>query len=125
MAHERSTVHSILISNYFIIFNFIYSIPTCIDYSFDEEAPDEESLLLFGDAAGGMTIVHFLQPLNSLFEKDEVDSVQCLFWPDMVKHEEFARIDYFPSLHSDGILGESNTVDKTSMNSSFFVKKIL
>lgn len=28
------------------------SIPTCIDYSFDEEAPDEESLLLFGDAAG-------------------------------------------------------------------------
>ena len=71
------------------------SIPTCIDYSFDEEAPDEESLLLFGDAAGGLTVVHFLQPLNSLFEKDEVDSVQCLFWPDMQKHEEYARFGRF------------------------------
>ena len=81
------------------------SIPTCIDYAFDEEAPDEEALLLFGDAEGGLTVVHFLQPLNSLFEKDEVDSVQCLFWPDMKKHEEYARIDYYPKLHSDGILG--------------------
>ena len=26
------------------------------------------------------SIVHFSQPLNSLFAKDEVDSVQCLFW---------------------------------------------
>ena len=46
---------------------------------------------MFGDADGGITIVHFLRPLDSLFEKDEVDSVQCLFWPDMAKHEEFAR----------------------------------
>ena len=28
---------------------------------------------------------------DSLFEKDEVDSVQCLFWPDMKKHADFAR----------------------------------
>ena len=35
--------------------------------------------------------VHFLRPLDSLFEKDEVDSVQCLFWPDMKKHADFAR----------------------------------
>ena len=46
---------------------------------------------MFGDADGGITIVHFLRPLDSLFAKDEVDSVQCLFWPDMAKHEEFAR----------------------------------
>ena len=85
--------------------NYLSSIPTCIDYSFNEDAPDEEGLLLFGDAAGGLTIVHFLQPLNSLFEKDEVDSVQCLFWPDMMKHEEYAKISYLPNLHKDGILG--------------------
>ena len=53
----------------------------------------------------GLTIVNFLQPLNSLFEKDEVDSVQCLFWPDMDKHREYAKIDYLPNLHKDGILG--------------------
>ena len=83
----------------------IFSIPTCIDYSFPDDAPEEEGLLLFGDAAGGLTIVNFLQPLNSLFEKDEVDSVQCLFWPDMDKHREYAKIDYMPNLHKDGILG--------------------
>ena len=83
----------------------IFSIPTCIDYSFPDDAPEEEGLLLFGDAAGGLTIVNFLQPLNSLFEKDEVDSVQCLFWPDMDKHREYAKIDYLPNLHKDGILG--------------------
>ena len=83
----------------------IFSIPTCIDYSFPDDAPEEEGLLLFGDAAGGLTIVNFLQPLNSLFEKDEVDSVQCLFWPDMDKHRDYAKIDYLPNLHKDGILG--------------------
>ena len=83
----------------------IFSIPTCIDYSFPDDAPEEEGLLLFGDAAGGLTIVNFLQPLNSLFEKDEVESVQCLFWPDMDKHREYAKIDYLPNLHKDGILG--------------------
>ena len=36
-----------------IISNFLFSIPTCIDYSFPDDAPDEEGLLLFGDAAGG------------------------------------------------------------------------
>ena len=49
--------------------------------------------------------MNFNQPLNSLFEKDEVDSVQCLFWPDMQKHEEFAKIHYLPNLHQDSILG--------------------
>ena len=73
----------------------IFSIPTCIDYSFPDDAPEEEGLLLFGDAAGGLTIVNFLQPLNSLFEKDEVDSVQCLFWPDMG-----AKYMFFVSSHS-------------------------
>ena len=68
-----------------------FSIPTSIDYSFDEENPDDESLLMFGDAEGGLTIVHFLRPMDSLFVKDEVDSVQCLFWPDIKKHEEFAK----------------------------------
>ena len=58
-----------------------------------------ESLLLFGDDAGGVTCVTFHQPLNSLFSKDEVDSVQCLFWPDMAKHAEYATISYSPAAH--------------------------
>ena len=33
------------------------SIPTCIDYSFDEEDPEGESLLMFGDADGSITVV--------------------------------------------------------------------
>ena len=36
-----------------IFIYFIFSIPTCIDYSFPDDAPEEEGLLLFGDAAGG------------------------------------------------------------------------
>ena len=84
------------------------SIPTCVDYSFEEEGEDgdessssssSESMLLFGDDAGGVTCVTFHQPLNSLFNKDEVDSVQCLFWPDMAKHAEYATIDYSPAAH--------------------------
>ena len=89
------------------------SIPTCVDYSFEDEGGDgendgheassssssSESMLLFGDDAGGVTCVTFHQPLNSLFNKDEVDSVQCLFWPDMAKHAEYATIDYSPAAH--------------------------
>ncbi len=59
------------------------SIPTCVDYSFDEEDPEGTSLLLFGDDAGGVSVVTFSQPVNSLFAKAEVDSVQCVFWPDV------------------------------------------
>lgn len=107
------------------------SIPTCVDYSFNKEDPENEALLLFGDAAGGLSIVHFSQPLNSLFDKDEVDNVQCLFWPDMEKHAEFARIDYFPKLHSDGILGikylvNNNTVITISRdpNASLVIRQV-
>ena len=60
---------------------------------------------MFGDDGGSLTIIRFSQPPNSLFKKDEVDSVQCLFWPDMDKHREYAKIDYLPNLHKDGILG--------------------
>ena len=95
-------------------------IPTCIDYSYDTNEPDGESLLMFGDAAGGLTVVRFLKPLDSLFDKEEVDSVQCLFWPDVVYaasdhdtsdssngngHSEFVRITHEPYIHNDGILG--------------------
>ena len=81
------------------------SIPTCVDYSFDDDDDEDddgsssESMLLFGDDAGGVTCVTFHQPLNSLFNKDEVDSVQCLFWPDMAKHAEYATIAYSPAAH--------------------------
>ena len=95
-------------------------IPTCIEYSFDPNQPEGESLLMFGDASGGLTIVRFVKPLDSLFDKEEVDSVQCLFWPDVVSaasnhdsseasngngHSEFVRITYDPYVHEDGILG--------------------
>ena len=63
-----------------------------MDYHFQEDDPEGESLLVFGDDAGGTCFVTFHQPLNSLFAKDEVDNVQCLFWPDMQKHAEFADI---------------------------------
>ena len=77
---------------------------------------------MFGDESGGLTIVHFLQPINSLFAKEEVDSVQCLFWPDVVesaqsytdpatgslvsgRNAEFVKIVYTPNVHSDSVLG--------------------
>jgi hypothetical protein len=37
----------------------------------------------------------FSQPPNSLFKKDDVDSVQTLFWQRMEKHTEYATIQYF------------------------------
>lgn len=95
-------------------------IPTCIDYSFDPDNPEGESLLMFGDALGGLTTVTFSKPLDSLFAKEEVDSVQTLFWPDVVSsvsnydssehsngggHAEFVKISYDPAIHNDGILG--------------------
>ena len=46
----------------FILFHDFFpqkSIPTCIDYSFDEEDPEGESLLMFGDADGSITVVNF------------------------------------------------------------------
>ena len=76
---------------------------------------------MFGDESGGLTIVHFLQPLNSLFAKEEVDSVQCLFWPDVIesaatytepsgnvvsgRNAEYVKIVYTPNVHSDSVLG--------------------
>ena len=77
---------------------------------------------MFGDESGGLTIVHFLQPINSLFAKEDVDSVQCLFWPDVVesaqsytdpatgslvsgRNAEFVKIVYTPNVHSDSVLG--------------------
>ena len=36
----------------------------------------------------------FSQPPNSLFKKDEVDSVQTIFWQRMDLHAEFATIQY-------------------------------
>lgn len=121
-------------------------IPTCIDYSFKSDQPDGESMLMFGDAAGGLTIVTFFKPLDSLFAKDEVDSVQCLFWPDVVAeasssdstenqngdgHAEFVSIDYEPSVHNDGILGvkylpSNKTVITISRdpNSSLLIRQV-
>ena len=79
------------------------------------------TLRMFGDESGGLTIVHFLQPLNSLFAKEEVDSVQCLFWPDVIesaatytepsgnvvsgRNAEYVKIVYTPNVHSDSVLG--------------------
>ncbi len=31
--------------------------------------------------------------------------MQCLFWPDMAKHLDYAAIAYSPSVHKDGVLG--------------------
>lgn len=101
------------------------SIPSCIEYFYQvchisqlinklkplsqEDDPEGESLLIFGDDAGGLSIVTFHQPQNSLFLKDEVDNVQCLFWPDMAKHSEFCSISYSPGLHKDAVqVGCSN-----------------
>lgn len=70
------------------------NIPLCIDYWFDPKDPDGESLLMFGDDGGSLTIIRFSQPPNSLFKKDEVDSVQTLFWSNMDKHSEFALVQY-------------------------------
>ena len=39
--------------------------------------------------------MRFSQPPNSLFKKDDVDSVQTLFWQRMEKHVEYATIQYF------------------------------
>ena len=70
------------------------NIPLCIDYWYDPKDPDGESLLMFGDDGGSLTIIRFSQPPNSLFKKDEVDSVQTLFWSNMDKHSEFATVQY-------------------------------
>ena len=87
-----------------------------------------------------------MKPLDSLFAKDEVDSVQCLFWPDVVAeasnsdstenqngdgHAEFVSIDYEPSVHNDGILGvkylpSNKTVITISRdpNSSLLIRQV-
>ena len=49
---------------------------------------------MFGDDGGSLTIIRFSQPPNSLFKKDEVDSVQTLFWSNMDKHADFATVQY-------------------------------
>ena len=49
---------------------------------------------MFGDDGGSLTIIRFSQPPNSLFKKDEVDSVQTLFWSNMDKHAEYAEVQY-------------------------------
>ena len=81
------------------------NIPLCIDYWFNPKDEDGESLLMFGDDGGSLTIIRFSQPPNSLFKKDEVDSVQTLFWSSMEKHSEFATVQYNHALHKDGING--------------------
>ena len=44
---------------------------------------------------GVLCVSRFSQPPNSLFKKDDVDSVQTLFWQRMEKHVEYATIQYF------------------------------
>ena len=46
------------------------NIPLCIDYWFDPRDPDGESLLMFGDDGGSLTIIRFSQPPNSLFRQE-------------------------------------------------------
>ena len=99
------------------------SIPTCMDYSYAKDKQSGPSLLLFGDDSGSLTIITFHQPQNSLFSKDEVDNVQCLFWPDMSRHSDFATIMHAPNLHKDAIKGvkylaHNNTVITVSRDSS-------
>ena len=53
------------------------SIPTCVDYYFDPDDPEGESLLAFGDDAGGVTLVTFHQPVNSLFAKGKLNIWKC------------------------------------------------
>ena len=93
------------------------NIPLCIDYWFDPKDPDGESLLMFGDDGGSLTIIRFSQPPNSLFKKDEVDSVQTLFWSNMDKHSEFALVQYNQVCQNlficDGPEFKSNQVENT------------
>lgn len=85
-------------------FGFI-SIPTCLDHWFNADDLESESLFLFGNDTGGVSMVTFKQPLNSLFRKDEVDNVQCIFWPEIGKHEEYVDVDHTPNIHKDAVLG--------------------
>jgi hypothetical protein len=52
----------------------------------------------------------FSQPPNSLFKKDDVDSVQTLFWQRMEKHVEYATIQYFQVLYLRVLSGRSPQV---------------
>ncbi|XP_023321340.1 uncharacterized protein LOC111696049 [Eurytemora carolleeae] len=81
------------------------NIPTCLDFWYDPEKEDGPSLLMFGDDGGGLSIIRFSQPPNSLFKKDEVDSVQTLFWQRMEKHTEYATIHYTQGVHGDAVSG--------------------
>ncbi|TRY69494.1 hypothetical protein TCAL_10757 [Tigriopus californicus] len=99
-------------------FGFI-SIPTCLDYWFNEDDLEGESLFFFGNDTGGVSVVTFKQPLNSLFRKDEVDNVQCIFWPEIGKHHDYLVVDHTSIVHRDAVLGlkylsRNNTIITTS-----------
>ena len=53
--------------------------------------------------------IRFSQPPNSLFKKDEVDSVQTLFWSNMDKHAEYAEVQY-------------NQVDNTPISNIYYLQ---
>ncbi|XP_076443223.1 cilia- and flagella-associated protein 337-like isoform X3 [Babylonia areolata] len=79
-------------------------VPYCFDYWYNEKAPNNESLLMFGDDTGAIHLMYFLKPVTQLFEtpfKSE-GGVQKIYMQELpVKHNKLVRHVLLADIHPD------------------------
>lgn len=66
-------------------------VPACLSYWYDEKAPSDQSLLLYGDDHGAIHILYFSKPLRQMFavpfKKEQ--GVERVYFPDLSMHSEW------------------------------------
>ncbi|XP_074116710.1 cilia- and flagella-associated protein 337-like isoform X1 [Sminthopsis crassicaudata] len=80
-------------------------IPTSMFYWCDTESEESCSVLLWGDDHGGVSILKFLHPNKSLYEKSLFDQsgFSGIYLQDIGNHGQFLSYNYIHRIHQDSI----------------------
>ncbi|XP_056673227.1 WD repeat-containing protein on Y chromosome-like isoform X5 [Monodelphis domestica] len=80
-------------------------IPTSVFYWYNTESVESCSVLLWGDDHGGVSVLRFLHPNKSLYEKSlfEQTGFSGIYMQDIENHCQFLRYTYIRRLHQDSI----------------------
>ncbi|XP_022258877.1 WD repeat-containing protein on Y chromosome-like, partial [Limulus polyphemus] len=78
-------------------------VPLCMDYWFRKE-DNAEARLLTGSENGSVTIFLFLQPMTSLFYRQNMEGVERVLFSDLDKyHRKYVNIRVFEGVHKTSI----------------------
>ncbi|XP_072501614.1 cilia- and flagella-associated protein 337-like isoform X4 [Notamacropus eugenii] len=80
-------------------------IPTSVFYWYNTESEESCSILLWGDDHGGVSVLRFLHPNKSLYEKSlfEQSGFSGIYLQDIGNHCQFLSYNYIRRIHQDSI----------------------